>query len=506
MAAEPHPLPRSQTTREAETSELDDVFSQIGLLQERLDRLEAENESLKHSLSQQLQSGGVTPANTETMNAIPNAAPSHDAKPTWKTGWNHGIEWLSDDKQFKVHLGGQSQMDGVWIHASDNALDGAGGIDGPKDQDSVGFRRARLRADGTMSETIDYTAQFDFVNSINLNPGTPNTESGTSSAVIPIDLWINFKEVPYVGNVRIGNIKETFGFEHLMSSRFLNTLERAYNQDLFAGPNNNGFCPGVTIYNNYDGDRGTWAMGVFKNTATLNAFAWNVGDGEYSTTSRLTYLPIDDKESETLLHVGVGGIVRDPNDETLRFRTRSLRNGPSNLSTIYADTGNFHAEGQYIGGAELAGVYGPWSFMSEWMGSWATDTYALPETKGTMSGTVFMQAYYAEFMYFLTGEAREYDRKAAVFGRVIPRRNFRWKGGIYEPGAWQLLFRYSNADLNDGALYGGLLQDYTFGVNWYLNPNMKLQVNYVLTERDFQFAGVDSGIIHGLGIRFAHDF
>ena len=105
LAAEPHPLPRSQTTREAQTSDFDDVFSQIGLLQQRLDRLEAENESLKHSLSQQLQSGGVTPANAETMNAIPNAAPGDDAKPTWTTGWNHGIEWLSDSKQFKVHLG-----------------------------------------------------------------------------------------------------------------------------------------------------------------------------------------------------------------------------------------------------------------------------------------------------------------------------------------------------------------------------------------------------------------
>ena len=73
------------------------------------------------------------------------------------------------------------------------------------------------------------------------------------------------------------------------------------------------------------------------------------------------------------------------------------------------------------------------------------------------------------------------------------------------------MFRYEAADLNDDALVGGRVQAYTFGTNWFLNPNLKFQVNYVLTVRDVtRVVGppvdVDDGVIHGFGVKLAHDF
>ena len=92
----------------------------------------------------------------------------------WKTHWNHGIEWISPDKAFKVHIGGRTQFDSVLVGPNDGALTGAGGIDGKShDQDFLGFRRARLRADGTIYEMIDYAAEFDFANSVSRDDQPP---------------------------------------------------------------------------------------------------------------------------------------------------------------------------------------------------------------------------------------------------------------------------------------------------------------------------------------------
>lgn len=519
-----------------------DVAKRFEQLQQRLDRLEAENGQLRQSLfhTQSGAGNGITPANAEMWNAnaeaacppqcqCPNCAPEKNGKGDWKTGWNNGIEWVSPDKAFKVHIGGRTQFDSIWYQNGEGATgatnpyigtNGVGGIlggplgtpgAGPHDQDAVAFRRARLRADGTIYETIDYVAEFDLVNSTSRDAGgAANTEANTINVVAPTDLWFRFKEVPFVGNVMVGNVKEPFGFEHNTSSRFLNFLERSFLQDLFAGPFNNGFTPGILLHNTFDDQHGTWAIGGFKNNY-FNVFAYDVGDGEYATTGRLTYTPIFDEEHHQVLHIGVAGSYRDPDGGNLRFRTRNMRNGPANLATVFADTGTFTSSGETLAGAEVAGVFGSLSFQAEWMGAWCQDVVTQASTKdtvatGTSLGTVFVNGYYAEVHYFLTGETREYERKAGAFGRVVPKRNFRWKDGCFQPGAWQLAFRYGNADLRDGALNGGLLQEYVVGVNWFLNPNTKIQANYVCMERDSAIDGVDGGLIHGFGMRLAHDF
>ena len=65
--------------------------------------------------------------------------------------------------------------------------------------------------------------------------------------------------------------------------------------------------------------------------------------------------------------------------------------------------------------------------------------------------------------------------------------------------------RYNYLNLNDKGLNGGILNDYTLGLNWFLNPNMKVQFNYSITDRQSVLAKHD-GIIQGWGVRLAHDF
>ena len=104
----------------------------------------------------------------------------------------------------------------------------------------------------------------------------------------------------------------------------------------------------------------------------------------------------------------------------------------------------------------------------------------------------------------------------------MPRNNFyvmRDRNGriIGSEGGWQVGARYQYASLNDGQINGGMLNALTLGVNWFFNPNAKLQFNYDFCYRDFNnvvykpgtktLASHDgSGWITGFGTRLAFDF
>jgi len=450
-------------------------------LRARIDQVEQQNNSLRSELQ-------------ELKTAKPKSDPL-----SFSSKWNNGFEVQTADKKFRVHVGGRTQFDGVWIADTDN-LAGAGGAG---DGDAVDFRRARLRIDGTMYEFIDWAVEYDFVNSVNDNVGLqPAGENNVVDVPAPTDLWFNFARVPLFGNVRVGNMKEPLGFEHQISSRFLEFMERSYIQDVFTGAFNNGFTPGVMLWNTFHDERGTWHTGVFKNT--VNVFAFNVGDGEYAWTSRLTYLLWEEDEGADLLHVGVAGSIRDPDNDQLRYRTRmSVRNGPGALNPVIADTAQFICDAQDVLGGELAWNRGPLCVQAEYMGGWNQDSVGnFGAFNGVPLGTTYVDSWYAEALWFLTGEHRAYEHDRGAFGRVKPNENFNFHGGC---GAWQIGARYQRLNLNRDGLVGGVVEDVTIGLNWFLNPNLKLQWNYVTTWRDNPRANVD-GPIYAAGMRLAHDF
>ena len=414
--------------------------------------------------------------------------------------WNNGFEATSKDKRFKYHVGGRVQYDGVWLQDDTNAFAGTGPF---TDQDSVNFRRARLRADGTMYGTIDWCVEFDFVNSVNVNPGTTATETNIDHVPAPTDLWVTFREVPFLNNVRVGNVKEPIGFEHLHSSRYLDFMERSYGQDAFYGAFNNGFTPGILAFNNWDGDNGTWSTGFFKNVS--NVFAYGVGEGEYAWTSRMTYLPWYECEGKYLAHLGVAGSLRDPNNHLQQYRARgSLRNGPGSLNPTLANTGLFSADSVRFGGLEAAMQLDSLLLETEYTCAWNENAVGNGTTApaGAALGDVFFYGWYAQALYFLTGEHRDYEKKTGVFGRVIPHENFGEHGSL---GAFQVGARYNVLNLVDSGVDGGRLEDVTLGLNWFLNPNLKIQNNYTYTIRDAQ-AGPVRGDYYGFGTRLAWDF
>ena len=86
---------------------------------------------------------------------------------------------------------------------------------------------------------------------------------------------------------------------------------------------------------------------------------------------------------------------------------------------------------------------------------------------------------YVQASYFLTGEHRPYKTSNGTFDKVKPLKNYGKEGG---PGAWELAARYSYLNLNDAGVDGGRLRDLTLGLNWYLNPNLRIMWNYIFAD------------------------
>src|SRR5262249_18049401 len=150
---------------------------------------------------------------------------------------------------------------------------------------------------------------------------------------------------------------------------------------------------------------------------------------------------------------------------------------------------------QYTLGPELALVLGSFTLQAEWAGQFLTRAV---DPAGQPQGTVFFHGGYVQALYFLTGEHQEYKKREGVFGRVIPTRNYRLKKHeeCHSLGAWQVGVRFSYLDLNDQGIQGGQIYDWTVGLNWFLNPNMMVQLNYILEHRDAP-QGVVQGWISG---------
>lgn len=500
-----------------------DADPELAELRRRVEVLEQQNEALLKSLSgQTFEQFGPALSHDEASgpsSADPVVDPSSDG---WETSahdvdecfptcqededdlamtasWHHGLELTTKDKDFRVHIGGRTQFDAGWFNADENVQDN---INNPY-EDGVDFRRGRIRIDGTMYSTIEWAVEYDFFNSFDAS-GTTHTVTG------PTDLWWTFREVPCVGNVRIGNQKPAIGFEHLVSSRFLPFMERSFNQDAFYGGRFNGFLPGVAMFDNWGANEmGTWNLGLFK--PTDNVFAVNAHDGDFATVGRLTRLIWFENDGANLFHVGGSVMHATTVDDQIVFRTRdAIRTGLSVDWPVPASTGTIAGDDMQWFNGELAAVDGPWTFQGEYLVSVLDDAALIIANVVQPSvGTVTYHGGYMQVMYFLTGEHDNYNKANGTFDRVIPRRDFYFRKGCGAagPGAWQIGARYNFLDLNDNTIDGGVLHNLTCGLNWFLNPNMKVQFDYMLTDRDAALAGdLGDGLIHGWGVRFAHDF
>ena len=370
-----------------------------------------------------------------------------------KVFWKEGLNFQSGDKKFKGKLGGRVQLDVASFSEDDDirALPDAGGTTVGDIPAGVEFRRVRLALEGEYTASLPsyYKVEIDFA----------------GAGVAFKDVYLGVGALPGIGSVQIGHFKEPIGLELLTSSRYLTFMERSLPIEAFAPERNTG----VLIGNHILGERMTWALGGFTDVGDSGN---GTIDSNVRVSGRVTGVPFHHEGGGRLLHLGVSGSYIDPNG-AVRFRSRPEAHLAPRFVDTRVGTTDIPSDQAWLVGTEAAFICGPFSLQAEYIRTWV-DTIA--------GGTADFDGYYVYGSWFVTGEQRAYRRSNGAFDRIRPRRNLSLTdGGL---GAWELAVRYSGLNLSEPGIPGGKLNDVTAGVNWYLNPNMKFQVNYVYAMAD----------------------
>jgi phosphate-selective porin OprO/OprP len=461
---------------------------------------------------------------------------------SFKSSWKTQPYFETADKAFKIGFRGRWQNDWGWSEQPGDIL-----VDDEKLDDGWLMRRARIGVQGTLWEQFDFVAEWEFA----ITAG-----DGTFTGSAPREIWMGMHDLPWVGFFRVGNFKEPFGLEQLTSSRFLTFIERSIIDDAFMG-NDGSYNPGVMIGRNFADDRACAAIGAFNTVAgDGNATYGETSDGNYAVVGRLTALPIYQHDGRCLVHVGAafkyGSLDRADTDEaaapfgTNRYRARPYRiDSQEFLDVTLAGDDHLRA------GLEAAAVWGPFSVQGELMydrlrnarRSQLNTNATIPAVQEL--GNVDFYGYYAFASYFLTGENRVYSRTAPApsFSRqyvnspfYFLRRDPECGGTVRGTGAWEVCarlgylsltdpgFREANVGVPPPAGAGGTVFDqtgrmfqYTLGLNWYWNPNMKVQFNYehlwfqnleniANDELRAEDAVINDGKVNTFVMRFHFDF
>lgn len=256
------------------------------------------------------------------------------------------------------------------------------------------------------------------------------------------------------GNLFIGRTKEGFSTNKAMVGYDGWANERSAANDAFLpiladGVKWTGRIPsGKLVYN----------LGWFGDTRSENE-SFNRNDKQFA--ARGVWLPWGG-EQERLLHLALEYRYGEADDGQFRFRSKP-ESAPAQSYAI--DTGSFTANHSTMVGVETYYRDGPWLFGME---------YFFNEVSAPESGDPLLHGGDIFAAWLLTGETRPYSARNALFQAVSPARTV-FEGG---PGAWELVLRYSHADLDDGTIRGGRFRRITPMVNWHLSDNVRLELAY----------------------------
>ncbi len=373
---------------------------------------------------------------------------------------------------------------------------------GTDPEDRIFFRRIRLKFEGDLTTTMMYRMQFDI-----------NTPASAEMK----DVYIGFRNLPILGTVKIGNHKRPIGLDHLNSSRFNLFIERPLVVEAF---NEDARRIGVSAHNHTDDMVFDWRYGLFvlENPAADGKI---VGDSmQLSGNARLSSSPWYDEATggRGYFHWAISGMLARPdgnvglgetNGNDGRFRTR----GELRSDFRWIDTGSIAGADWYeIMGLETILNLGRFQFVGEYQSAWMQRDDV---TAGTGPDLNFHGGY-VYLAYMLTGEHVPYKRSGGTIDRVKPFENFflvnrcnrcgNSGGGGW--GAWQLALRYSYLDLTDNDIQGGVEDNITLGLVWYLNPYSSFQFNAVYgdIEKHAPVGGFTDGHFTAIGTRLRVDF
>jgi phosphate-selective porin OprO/OprP len=406
---------------------------------------------------------------------------------TLKVKWKDGIRL--EGKDAKLKMGGRIMLD-FWA-TDDDDFEAAPFGESIVPGTFADARRVRIYFSGDIYKHLEFKLQLDFE-----EPEEPEFK----------DIYIGIKKLRDcfgcgAPNIRLGHFKVPFSLDELTSSKYITFMERAAPSNAFAP----GRRWGVMLHDRFRGDQMGYQLGGFmagNGEGDDEPFGedgdTSLADG-WAVAGRLTYAPWWDCGCDCKrLHLGVSAMYLDDLDNNVdrahRYRTR----GGIGFGDRLVQTARIQNDSIFQVGAEVAFVYGPWSVQGEY---YIASVNRLAGTDPTFSG------WYAQASYWLTGECRHY--KGGVFSRVKPCCNFLAKDCCCW-GGWEVAARYSFTDLEDSGVTGGEMSVLTLGVNWHLNPNARIMLNYIMADVDggplLNNNIANNATLSGFGMRWQVDF
>ena len=351
------------------------------------------------------------------------------AKQAMEVNWKNGLQFSTPDGEIKIAIGGRLQVDYGFFSEKDD-LD--------VEQDGFEMRRARLGVSGVIGGNIEFKTEYDFA----------------GAKVAFKDSWVGLKDAGFLGRLHIGHQKEPMGLETLTSSKFISFLERSFTSALTPSRNTGILSSHLLGEDN----QGTFSIGYFKDA---DGSANSQEEDQSSVTSRVTYLPLYEDDGKKLLHLGASFSARDFSDGNFAYDSDPLAHLGMDIvsATVAADRADLF-------GIEAAWVQGPFSLQGELVISSIDD-----DTEAS--------AWYVQGSYFVTGESRPYKKTAGTFSSIKPLNNY----GDNGKGAIELAVRMQEIDLDEMSA-GENAEALSIGVNWHLNPNVRVKFNIIDASPD----------------------
>jgi phosphate-selective porin OprO/OprP len=332
------------------------------------------------------------------------------------------------------------------------------------------FRRARFGFEGTAFNDWQYNFIYDF--------GGSGVEGSTISSA-----YVQYNGLAPV-HFRIGAFPPSESFDDTTSASDLLFLERAQPADVARGIAGSDGRDAIQLFA-YDDD-------YFASVAYTGSLVGASGqyDEQQALVGRLAYRPIASEE----VNLAFGG------DFTYVFKFPDLAAGPNSAhafslserpelnvddqNTRLINTGNIDADHGFEWGLETAGNYHNFYGQGGYFGFDASRR-ALGNPTGLPDPN--FSGWYVQGSWILTGEVKKWKPDTGSFGAPKPNDPFTLdKSGI---GAWEIVARYSDLDLNYhegdpgtntpfGGIRGGEQRIWTAGLNWYPNQVLRFMLDY----------------------------
>lgn len=451
-------MAQSKTESQAE------LQKEIDQLKQKVEALEAVNTQLQH-LDQQVK---IVDRKLEQQ----QSATREEAltRPVVDVG-PEGFFIHSQDNSYNLRIGGYVQADGRFY------------LSEPKPTGSEFLiRRLRPYFEGTVGKYYDFRFMVDF------GQGTTTLQD----AYADIHYWPEFR-------LRAGKFKEPVGLERLEEDRALKFVERALPTDLVPDRD-----LGFTLHGDLFSQRVEYALGLFNGTPDNTATADSDNNDGKDFAARIFVHPFADTSLEYVRQLGFG-IAGTYGDERSTTIDSTYKSTGQNVFFTYAK-GVIAAGPRYRYSPQFNYYWRSLGLLGEYVQN--TQRLLLPSPgKAAHPQPISNQAWQLAATYLVTGED-------ATYGQVKPRRNFDPIGGGI--GAWEFaaridkllidrdVYKYGFASSSTSSLEAF---EWALGVNWYLNPNVKMQFDYEHTG--FRYGAAkghdrpdESVLLSGLQLQF----